>query len=55
MDPPISFAADSVRDEQTKILQAIQPLSSEDVSQLRCIASSQTSWCFILRRMTEFL
>ena len=33
MEPPISFAADSVRDEQTKILQAIQPLTSEDVIQ----------------------
>jgi glucose-6-phosphate 1-dehydrogenase len=33
MEPPISFAADSVRDEQTKILLAIQPLGSEDVIQ----------------------
>ena len=31
MEPPISFHADSVRDEQAKILHAIQPLSSEDV------------------------
>ncbi|MCS6805657.1 MAG: glucose-6-phosphate dehydrogenase [Acidobacteriota bacterium] len=31
MEPPISFEADAVRDEQVKILQAIQPLSPEDV------------------------
>ena len=31
MEPPISFEADAVRDEQAKILRAIQPLSPEDV------------------------
>ena len=31
MEPPISFHADSVRDEQAKILHAVQPLSSEEV------------------------
>src|SRR5215470_10130439 len=31
MEPPVSFHADAVRDEQAKILHAIQPLSSEDV------------------------
>jgi glucose-6-phosphate 1-dehydrogenase len=31
MEPPISFHADSVRDEQTKILHAIQPFTPEDV------------------------
>ncbi|HWF90673.1 MAG TPA: glucose-6-phosphate dehydrogenase [Terriglobales bacterium] len=31
MEPPISFQADAVRDEQAKILHAIQPLSAEDV------------------------
>jgi glucose-6-phosphate 1-dehydrogenase len=31
MEPPISFQADAVRDEQAKILHAISPLSSEDV------------------------
>ena len=31
MEPPVSFAADAVRNEQAKILQAIQPLSPEDV------------------------
>ena len=31
MEPPISFSSDSVHDEQSKILHAIQPLSSEDV------------------------
>ncbi|MGA9799575.1 MAG: glucose-6-phosphate dehydrogenase [Terriglobales bacterium] len=31
MEPPVSFRADSVRDEQGKILHAIQPMSSEDV------------------------
>src|SRR5713101_7523669 len=31
MEPPISFAADAVRDEQTKVLHAIQPLTPEEV------------------------
>lgn len=31
MEPPVSFEADSVRDEQAKILQAIQSYSPEDV------------------------
>jgi glucose-6-phosphate 1-dehydrogenase len=31
MEPPISFQADAVRDEQGKILHAIQPLSAEEV------------------------
>jgi glucose-6-phosphate 1-dehydrogenase len=31
MEPPISFQADAVRDEQAKVLHAIQPLSAEDV------------------------
>ncbi len=31
MEPPISFEADAVRDEQTKILRAIQPLTPEEV------------------------
>jgi len=31
MEPPSSFSADAVRDEQAKVLHAIQPLSSEDV------------------------
>jgi glucose-6-phosphate 1-dehydrogenase len=31
MEPPVSFRADAVRDEQSKILHAIQPLSSEEV------------------------
>lgn len=30
MEPPVSFDADSVRDEQAKILAAIQPFSPED-------------------------
>lgn len=33
MEPPISFDADAVRDEQTKILRAIQPYRPEDVLQ----------------------
>ena len=33
MEPPISFRANAVRDEQAKILHAIQPLSSEEVLQ----------------------
>jgi glucose-6-phosphate 1-dehydrogenase len=31
MEPPVSFQADAVRDEQAKILHAIQPLSDEEV------------------------
>ena len=31
MEPPVSFRADAVRDEQAKILHAIQPMSSEEV------------------------
>ncbi len=31
MEPPISFDADAVRNEQVKILKAIQPISSEEV------------------------
>ena len=31
MEPPISFHADAVRDEQAKILNAIQPMAPEDV------------------------
>jgi glucose-6-phosphate 1-dehydrogenase len=31
MEPPVSFEADAVRDEQAKILYAIQPFSPEDV------------------------
>jgi len=31
MEPPVSFAADAVRDEQAKILQAVQPIEPEDV------------------------
>jgi glucose-6-phosphate 1-dehydrogenase len=31
MEPPISFDADAVRDEESKILQAIQPFSPEEV------------------------
>jgi glucose-6-phosphate 1-dehydrogenase len=31
MEPPISFAADAVRDEQSKILHAIQPMTPEEV------------------------
>ena len=33
MEPPVSFEADAVRDEQTKILCAMQPFSPEDVLQ----------------------
>ena len=31
MEPPISFQADAVRDEQSKVLHAITPISQEDV------------------------
>ncbi len=39
MEPPVSFDADSVRDEQVKILQAIQHYSPEDV--LHCAVRGQ--------------
>lgn len=39
MEPPVSFDADSVRDEQAKILQAIQPFDPEDV--LTCAVRGQ--------------
>jgi len=39
MEPPVSFHANSVRDEQAKILQAIQPFSPEDV--LHCSVRGQ--------------
>jgi glucose-6-phosphate 1-dehydrogenase len=31
MEPPVSFEANAVRDEQAKVLHAVQPLSSEEV------------------------
>src|SRR5262245_6177445 len=31
MEPPISFAADAVRDEKVKVLQAIRPMTSEEI------------------------
>ncbi len=34
MEPPISFDAEAVHDEQTKVLRAIQPLSPERVLDL---------------------
>ena len=36
MEPPNSFAADAVRQEQTKILHAFQPFSAEEVLH-RCV------------------
>ncbi len=39
MEPPVSFEADSVRDEQAKILQAIQPYAPENV--LNCAVRGQ--------------
>ncbi len=36
MEPPVSFDADPVRDEQAKILQSIQPFSPETVLQKTC-------------------
>ena len=33
MEPPVSFHADAVRNEQSKVLHALQPLNSEDVLQ----------------------
>jgi glucose-6-phosphate 1-dehydrogenase len=34
MEPPVSFAADHVRDEKTKALRAVQPISPEDVARV---------------------
>lgn len=39
MEPPVSFEANAVRDEQAKILSAIQPFSPEDV--LHCAVRGQ--------------
>jgi glucose-6-phosphate 1-dehydrogenase len=39
MEPPISFSANAVHDEQSKTLRAIQPFSSEDV--LHCAVRGQ--------------
>ncbi|HKE31841.1 MAG TPA: glucose-6-phosphate dehydrogenase, partial [Candidatus Angelobacter sp.] len=39
MEPPISFNSDSVHDEQSKILRAVQPMSAEDV--LHCAIRGQ--------------
>jgi glucose-6-phosphate 1-dehydrogenase len=39
MEPPVSFDADSVRDEQAKILQAIQPFTPEEA--LHCAVRGQ--------------
>lgn len=39
MEPPISFEADAVRDEQVKIMHAIQPILPEEV--LRCAVRGQ--------------
>ncbi len=39
MEPPISFSSESVHDEQSKILHAIQPFSAEDV--LHCAVRGQ--------------
>ncbi len=39
MEPPVSFEAKAVRDEQTKVLQAIQPFSPEDT--LHCAVRGQ--------------
>ena len=36
MEPPVSFEADTVRDEQTKVLRAMQPMTPEEVLQ-RCV------------------
>lgn len=39
MEPPVSFEADAVRDEKSKLLRAIQPLTPEDV--LSCTVRGQ--------------
>lgn len=39
MEPPISFDSESVHDEQSKILRAVQPMSAEDV--LHCAVRGQ--------------
>ena len=42
MEPPISFAADAVRDEKVKVLRAIQPHEPEEVLRRPCAASTAT-------------
>ncbi len=39
MEPPVSFEADAVRDEQSKVLRAIQPMTQEEV--LSCAVRGQ--------------
>ncbi len=34
MEPPVSFGADHVRDEKTKVLQAVHPIRPEDVDRM---------------------
>lgn len=41
MEPPVSFEADAVRDEKSKLLRAIQPLAAADV--LTCAVRGQYS------------
>jgi glucose-6-phosphate 1-dehydrogenase len=42
MEPPTSFAADAVREQQTQVLHAIQAISAEDVLQ-RCVRGQYDS------------
>ena len=39
MEPPVSFDADVVRDEQSKILKAIQPMIRKKFSRAPCAAN----------------
>jgi glucose-6-phosphate 1-dehydrogenase len=42
MEPPVSFAADDIRDEKVKVLHAIKPPSAEDVAQMAVRAQYST-------------
>jgi glucose-6-phosphate 1-dehydrogenase len=52
MEPPMSFEADAVRDEQAKMLHAIQPFSNRRTcSAARCAGSTETArWTGAHRR-----
>ena len=53
MEPPISFQADAVRDEQCKALRAIQPYSPEDV-QRKVVRGQYAAGTAGGRQLTEY-
>jgi len=60
MEPPISFDANAVRDEQAKILHAIQRFTSKTYSVRRFAGSMEKAWrtvsaCPLTAQSLEFL